>query len=182
MHILQIDKARPANQAQPQPPTAAEITNERVRRALLLMEQHLGDPLPVEEIGRRLNISTRQFERLFRQAVGTSPAVHYRRLRLRYGHWLLRNTSRSVTAIALEAGFADCAHFSRQFRELFGLPPSEVRRLTGPATMQTTIGFTTTIDGNHVADAAELPDRRLFDDGAVSSALPRSAYRSPPHQ
>ena len=34
--------------------------NERVRRAMLLMEQHLGDPLSVEEIARRVDISKRQ--------------------------------------------------------------------------------------------------------------------------
>lgn len=162
MHIMLIDKARPANQSQPQPPTDNEIANERVRRAILLMEQNLADPLSVEEIARRLNVSTRQFERLFRMSTGKSPVAFYRALRLRYGYWMLRNTRRSVTAIAMEAGFADCAHFSRQFREEFNTSPSAVRgaavaegapsAIPHPLTMHA--GFGVSID---------LPDRRLFE-------------------
>lgn len=92
------------------------------------MEQNLSDPLTVEQIASRLSVSTRQFERLFRDATAMSPTGFYRLLRLRYGHWLLRNSARSVTDIAQETGFADCAHFSRQFREVYGVSPSELRR------------------------------------------------------
>ncbi|MDJ0932990.1 helix-turn-helix domain-containing protein [Breoghania sp.] len=49
-------------------------------------------------------------------------------MRLRYGLWMLKTLSRPVTDVALEAGFADCAHFSRYFREVFGLSPSQVRK------------------------------------------------------
>ncbi|MBW4037039.1 MAG: helix-turn-helix domain-containing protein, partial [Proteobacteria bacterium] len=41
--------------------------------------------------------------------------------------WLLETTTRSVTDIALDAGFSDCAHFSRQFKALHGLSPSLAR-------------------------------------------------------
>jgi transcriptional regulator GlxA family with amidase domain len=128
LHIMLVDEARPASQSQPQPPTGTEIADQRVRRALILMEQHLGAPLAIGEIARRLNVGTRQFERLFRLSTGMSPVAFYRFLRLRYGLWLLRNTDRSVTAIAIETGFADGAHFSRQFRERYGVPPSKARR------------------------------------------------------
>lgn len=166
MHIMLIDKARPASQSQPQPPTHGEVVNDRVRRAMLLMEQHLNDPLSVEDIARRLNVSTRQFERLFRLATGLSPTAYYRVLRLRYGLWMLRNTTRSITAIAVEAGFADCAHFSRQFRELFGVSPSAVRR--APAGCDGGLALTP-LDGAAAALFRTLetdgvpPNRRLFD-------------------
>ena len=60
--------------------------------------------------------------------VGMGPASLYRQLRMRYANWLIENTDRSVTEIAIEAGFADCAHFSRQFKDTYGLSPS-TRRL-----------------------------------------------------
>jgi transcriptional regulator GlxA family with amidase domain len=52
---------------------------------------------------------------------------------LRYARWLLDNTSRQVTDIALDAGFADCAHFSRQFKAAHGFAPSEQRGSTRQA-------------------------------------------------
>jgi len=40
----------------------------------------------------------------------------------------VRSSVSAVTEIAIEAGFADCAHFSRQFKDAYGLSPS-TRRL-----------------------------------------------------
>jgi transcriptional regulator GlxA family with amidase domain len=147
MHILQVDTARPASQPQPQPPIAADVLNARVRRATLLMEQNINDPLPIEEIARRLSVSTRQFERLFQAATGTSPTRFYRQLRLRYGLWQLKSTKRSVTAIALESGFADCAHFSRQFREFYGVNPSDIRAAKPDAGSGTVLADPRMFDG-----------------------------------
>jgi transcriptional regulator GlxA family with amidase domain len=59
------------------------------------------------------------------------PASLYRQVRMRYANWLIENTDRSVTEIANDAGFADCAHFSRQFKDVYGLSPS-TRRLQPP--------------------------------------------------
>lgn len=126
-HVLLLDRARPGSEAQPHPPVEGTIADERVRRALLLMEQHLTDPLPISDIAARLKVSTRQLERLFQAVMGLRPAAFYRTLRLRYARWLLDNTDRSVTDIALEAGFSDCAHFSRQFKAIHGFTPSNSR-------------------------------------------------------
>jgi len=153
MHILLVDKARPANQPQPQPPMAGDVINARVRRAMLLMEQNINAPLSVDEIARRLSVGTRQLERLFHATTGMSPTRFYRVLRLRYGMWSLKNTQRSVTAIALESGFADCAHFSRQFRELYGISPSAVRD-EKPEPIPS---------AKEWRDSAEIADLRMFD-------------------
>jgi transcriptional regulator GlxA family with amidase domain len=55
------------------------------------------------------------------------PAQHYRLLRLRYARWLLDHTDLSITEIALDSGFADCAHFSRKFKALHGFTPTDAR-------------------------------------------------------
>jgi transcriptional regulator GlxA family with amidase domain len=126
-HVLLLDRARAGTDAQPHPPVAEAVLDERVRRAMLLMEQNMTDPLSIAEIALRLKLSTRQLERLFQSVVQMRPAEFYRSLRLRYARWLLDNTSRQVTDIALDAGFADCAHFSRQFKAAHGFAPSEQR-------------------------------------------------------
>jgi transcriptional regulator GlxA family with amidase domain len=130
--VLLLTAARGADAAQPHPPMAYDVADERIRRALLMMEQNLSSPLPVATIARNIGLSTRQLERLFDTALGKRPSDLYRTLRLRYARWLLENTTRSVTDIALDAGFSDCAHFSRQFKTLHGLSPSRARpALTG---------------------------------------------------
>lgn len=59
---------------------------------------------------------------------GESLQKFYRAIRLSYGLWLLQNTSRSITDIAQECGFADTAHFSRAFRTNFDKRPTEFRQ------------------------------------------------------
>jgi transcriptional regulator GlxA family with amidase domain len=113
--------------AQPHPPIQGDVADSLVRRALLLMEQNLSRPLPVAQLAARLELSPRQLERRFHVALGQQPAEAYRALRLRYARWLLDTTQRSVTEIALEAGFSDCAHFSRQFKALHGVAPTRAR-------------------------------------------------------
>ncbi|HEY2660888.1 MAG TPA: GlxA family transcriptional regulator [Caulobacteraceae bacterium] len=126
--VLLFDRTRGGGEAQPHPPMSEKVSDPRVRRALLLMEQNLARPLPIAHVAEKLALSTRQFERLCHTTLGMSPASAYRHLRLRYAHWLIGNTDRSVTEIAHEAGFADCAHFSRQFKETYGSSPSGQRR------------------------------------------------------
>src|SRR2546430_17653179 len=100
------------------------VSEPRVRRALLLMEQNLNRPIAIATVADELGMSARQLERLCRQHVGMGPASLYRQLRMRYANWLIENTARSVTDIANEAGFADSAHFSRHVKDAYGLSPS----------------------------------------------------------
>jgi transcriptional regulator GlxA family with amidase domain len=126
-HVLLLDRARAGDEAQPHPPVSDLVADTRVRRALLLMEQHLNAPLPIADVAARLKLSPRQLERLFQSVMGTGPARFYRNLRLRYARFLLHTTARQVTEIALEAGFSDCAHLTRQFKAAYGFTPSEIR-------------------------------------------------------
>ncbi len=134
--VMLLDGARQGNDIQPHPPLddaiMGTVTDKRVRQALLLMEQRLSDPMPIHELAGRLKLSTRHVERLFQDVVGAKPRAVYRTMRLRHARWLLENTRRSITSIAVDTGFSDGAHFSRQFKEMTGLSPREARRQPVP--------------------------------------------------
>ena len=100
----------------------------RARQAAHFMEQRLDTPPSIEATARYVGISSRQLERIFHMSFGISPKSFQRRLRLEYGRWLLKNCSKPVMQIAFDCGFADTAHFSREFRALFHQRPSEARR------------------------------------------------------
>src|ERR1700739_3765581 len=102
--VLLFDRPRSGSEAQPHPPMSEVVTEPRVRRALLLMEQNLARPIAIAAVAAEVGLSARQLERLCRQHVGMGPASLYRQLRMRYANWLIENTARSVTDIANEAG------------------------------------------------------------------------------
>jgi transcriptional regulator GlxA family with amidase domain len=111
---------------QPQPPTLDPLirkADRRVQRAILIMEQNMSCPVPIERIAASLTISSRQLERLFQNALGRKPQDFYRSLRLQYARALLETGQVSVTNVAIEAGFSDCAHFSRHFKLAYGISP-----------------------------------------------------------
>ncbi|RFC65186.1 GlxA family transcriptional regulator [Fulvimarina endophytica] len=125
LHVLQLQDARRGHDAQPHGGPAA--TDSRVRRAILMMETHVSEPLAVDTIAIRLNLSGRQLERLFRTTLGQAPAAVYRRIRLEHARRLLETTAKPVTEIAIETGFCDGAHFAQSFRAAFGLSPKLAR-------------------------------------------------------
>jgi transcriptional regulator GlxA family with amidase domain len=128
LHIMIVDRARPAAFPQPQPPLAYHIADARVLRAVLLIEQHLNEPLSLSRIAQHLNVSKRQLERLFHTHVGKGVQRYSRMLRVHYGLWLLADSDRTITEISQECGFSDASHFIRCFRHEFSVAPLEMRR------------------------------------------------------
>ncbi|WP_246796855.1 GlxA family transcriptional regulator [Burkholderia perseverans] len=107
------------------------VDDATVRHAVLLMEENLEAPLTVAVIARMTGTSVRHLERAFAAEMHTSPNAFYRRMRLRYARWMLVNTTRRITDVAYECGFADAAHFIRAFREAYGVTPGRLRGAAG---------------------------------------------------
>jgi transcriptional regulator GlxA family with amidase domain len=127
LRILQFDRKRAGTSSQPAPPLNVTRDSDKVSRALLMMEQNLTTPIPVKEIARRVYMSTRQLERLFRKKIERTPHDAYLHLRLAHGRWLL-GSDLSIAEIAVETGFADGPHFTKTFKAAFGQNPSDDRR------------------------------------------------------
>lgn len=126
-HMI-LDWNRPVDHPQtPYMNDYQDITDPRVRRAVFFMEQNISSPVSTEDVAEELELSTRQLERLFHIYLRESPASYFRKLRLRHANWLLHNTKRPITDIALECGFSDSSHFAKRFKELFGQAPGQAR-------------------------------------------------------
>lgn len=117
--------------APPLPPPSSFAAKESLaRRVRAYIEQNLHrEALTPELIVRELAISRSQ---LYRQFEAYGGVRHYvRRRRLRQSLLAICNPLQSgqrIADIAYEKGFSDEAHFSRLFRDAFGLSPREARR------------------------------------------------------
>jgi transcriptional regulator GlxA family with amidase domain len=101
----------------------------KLTEAVELMEANLEELLNLDDLASLVGISRRQLERLFRKYLHCVPRRYYLDLRLKKARQLLLQTSESVSEIAIACGFVSSSHFSKSYREIFGLSPREERRL-----------------------------------------------------
>jgi AraC-like DNA-binding protein len=87
-----------------------------------------GDMPGVAELSEALHLSPRTLERAFQERLGMSPRTFRRIQRLQRVLVRLRSEPLgSLTELAVESGYADHAHLTREFRALMGRAPSEFR-------------------------------------------------------
>jgi len=96
--------------------------------AIRHIDHHLADPLTSEVLAGTCHMSAGHFQRLFRQAIGQTPARYVRERRIARAAQLLVFTPLSIDQIAESTGFADRFHFTRVFVRQMGLPPATYRR------------------------------------------------------
>lgn len=107
-------------------------TSNSVSRALALIDDGAldGDQATVEKLAERLGLGERQLRRLFAQHLGASPIAVAQTRRVLFAKQLIHETRMKMTEIAMAAGFGSLRRFNETFQELFGRPPSALRRRT----------------------------------------------------
>jgi AraC-like DNA-binding protein len=88
-----------------------------------VMENNFCFNLKMEEFAKLSSRSLSAFKGDFQKQFNTTPAKWLKEKRIQYAAHLLTNLGRTVTEAAFESGFEDPSHFSRCFREHFGLLP-----------------------------------------------------------
>ena len=96
-----------------------------------IMESNIEEPIGLDELARHVGVSRRQLERLFQKHLNCVPTRYYLELRLVRARQLLLQTSISIVDVAFACGFVSAPHFSKCYRDYFGIPPREERRLRG---------------------------------------------------
>jgi AraC family transcriptional regulator len=96
-------------------------------RVLVHIQQHLDEALGLQELAGLACFSPYHFHRIFKGMVGETVKEHIRRLRLERAASQLKLGSAPVTSIAFDAGYESHEAFTRSFRAVFGVSPSQFR-------------------------------------------------------
>ncbi|HXQ67472.1 MAG TPA: GlxA family transcriptional regulator [Alphaproteobacteria bacterium] len=99
----------------------------KIIEAASLMEANIEEPLALDAVARRVGLSRRHLERLFKQHLECRPARYYLELRLNRARQLLLQTAMSIMDVTVSCGFQSPPHFSKCYKERFGHPPSAER-------------------------------------------------------
>jgi len=111
--------------------------NQSILAVIETMENHVADPLALQQLAAVVGLGVRQLNRLFKQKLGTSTIAFYRKLRLDIAENLLLQSQMSITDIAMASGFVSAAHFSSMFKSHYGVSPSVLRSQSTSSTTNT---------------------------------------------
>jgi AraC family transcriptional regulator len=106
----------------------ARLIAWQVRKLRDYIDSHITGRILVSDLCPLVRLSEAHFSRSFKRTFGESPHAFVLRRRLEFAAQYMLQTDVPLCDIALRCGFADQAHFSKQFRQANGLNPSAWRR------------------------------------------------------
>jgi len=93
------------------------------------MEANYTYNLSMADYAKIAGRSMASFKREFSLLYKTTPGKWLIQRRLEYAAMLLNNSAKAVNEVAFESGFENPSHFSRSFKQNFGMPPSATKKM-----------------------------------------------------
>ena len=104
---------------------SAHSENEIIRQAQQYIGAHIRDKLSVPLVARQVDVSPSYLTALFHKNLQISPGEYIRRAKLQESKQMIRENNLNFTEIAAALQYSTVHHFSRQFKEKFGITPTE---------------------------------------------------------
>ncbi|MBQ5711798.1 MAG: helix-turn-helix domain-containing protein [Oscillospiraceae bacterium] len=99
--------------------------NEIIRKAQQFISANVRQKLTVPMVAEKVQVSASYLTALFHKNLQISPGEYIRRIKLQESKQMIREDSMTFTQIAAELQYSTVHHFSRQFKEKFGITPTE---------------------------------------------------------
>ncbi len=99
-----------------------------MRSVLEFVRDNYARSIEIKELAALVHLSVSQFERRFRKVFQISPLKHIMNVRIRAASLRLTTSNETIAAIAIDCGFYDHSHFTRNFRKIMGVSPKEYRK------------------------------------------------------
>jgi len=99
---------------------------ERIYEAREILLQHIGDPITIKELSRKVAMNECYLKKGFKEIFGTTIFDFYQQQRMEHAKYLLYEKGLSVTDISALLGYSSISHFSAAFKKHTGLKPCEL--------------------------------------------------------
>jgi len=112
--------------------SSSDSTNPTLPKSILLacdyMSHYMIHPIKLSQIAEAAHVSVNHLIYLFRAHLSVTPSRYLWRLRCERAASMLHNSSLSIAYIAEQVGFTSPYHFSRVFKQNYGLSPLQFRK------------------------------------------------------
>lgn len=115
------------NSASPDHKTPADL--EYLARFVRIINQNMEKgELNIEHLAEQMATSKTQLFRRVKELTGVAPAAYILQVRMERARRILSTTQQSIGEVSMQCGFEDLSYFSRVFKQMFGLSPSQYRK------------------------------------------------------
>ncbi len=125
MLLMLLREAAAPKNAKLQTSNSIHSENEIIRQAQQYVSSHIREKLSVPLVARQVDVSPSYLTALFHKNLQISPGEYIRRIKLQESKQMIRENNLNFTEIAAELQYSTVHHFSRQFKEKFGITPTE---------------------------------------------------------
>ncbi len=105
---------------------ANEADREKIVKAREILVQHIGEPITIKELSRKVAINECYLKKGFKELFGTTVFDFYQSQRMEHAKYLLYEKGLSVTEVSMMLGYSSISHFSTAFKKHTGLKPCEL--------------------------------------------------------
>jgi len=105
---------------------ANEADREKIIKAREVLLQHIGEPLTIKELSRKVAINECYLKKGFKELFGTTIFDFYQGQRMEHAKYLLYDKGLSVTEVSSLLGYSSISHFSTAFKKHTGIKPCEL--------------------------------------------------------
>ncbi|MDO4621717.1 MAG: AraC family transcriptional regulator [Eubacteriales bacterium] len=107
--------------------TGSKLRDFYIQEAIAYIEHNYQNAISVETVAEKCGLNRSYFGKIFKDAIGKTPQEFILSYRMAKAAELLKLTAMSVADIGNAVGYENQLHFSRAFKNIYGLPPREWR-------------------------------------------------------
>ena len=105
---------------------ANDEDREKIVKAREILIQHIGEPITIKELSRKVAINECYLKKGFKELFGSTIFEFYQSQRMEHAKYLLYEKGLSVTDVSMMLGYSSISHFSTAFKKHTGLKPCEL--------------------------------------------------------
>jgi AraC-like DNA-binding protein len=102
------------------------LDREKIIKAREILLEHIGEPLTIKELSRKVAINECYLKKGFKELFGATIFDFYQSQRMEHARYLLYEKGLSVTEVSMLLGYSSISHFSTAFKKHTGLKPCEL--------------------------------------------------------
>lgn len=103
------------------------LSRSQLNRVFEYIEEHLAEGVGLSDLAAAAELSVYHFSRQFRQSTGMAPHQYVLQRKIERAKETLRDPRKSILEASARVGFDDQSHFTKTFRRLVGITPTEFR-------------------------------------------------------